>query len=35
MVLHTFRAWLRDWLFNHICNEDKKYDKYLNNRGIT
>jgi len=26
---------MKDWLFDHICNEDKKYDKYLNNRGIT
>lgn len=26
---------MRHWLFNHICNEDKKYSKYLNNKGVT
>ncbi len=26
---------MKDWLFNHICNEDKKYGKYLNSKGVT
>ena len=26
---------MKDWLFNHICKEDKKYGKYLNSKGVT
>jgi len=28
------RDFLRDWLINHISGEDKKYMKYLNDKGI-
>ncbi len=26
---------MNHWLFNHICNEDKKYGEYLNSKGVT
>ena len=26
---------MKDWLFDHICNEDKKYGKYLSSNGVT
>ncbi len=26
---------MNHWLFNHICNEDKKYGEYLNTKGVT
>lgn len=34
-VLLTFRIGLRDWLFNHIVEEDQKYRPFFNEKGIS
>tara|TARA_B100001971_G_scaffold147523_1_gene136532 strand:+ start:129 stop:371 length:243 start_codon:yes stop_codon:yes gene_type:complete len=26
---------IKDWLFNHVCYEDKKYGKNLNSKRVT
>jgi hemerythrin-like metal-binding protein len=33
-VLLTVRNFLRDWLLNHIVEEDQKYGPFFNDRGI-
>ncbi len=33
-VLLTFRKFLRDWLLNHIVEEDQKYGPFLNEKGV-
>lgn len=34
-VLLTFRNFLRDWLLNHIVEEDQKYGPFFNEKGIS